>query len=140
MKALGLTVKRRESGSYAYVSADIGVRPTIASHAATLHDPYGEPLEMHSLGFDIDSPLKVIDAFKSLDIDGPEEEFAPAQQCSGRGIRIPSIQNGRRQTINCTRPGPAQSSAALRYRGGDLRERSIPLAGRGNSSSLSRCA
>jgi hypothetical protein len=28
----------------------------------------------------------------------------------------------------------------LRYRGGDLRERSIPLAGRGNSSSLSRCA
>lgn len=44
-----------------------------------LHNTDGEPLEMHRLVFDIDSPRKVFDALKSLDSDRSEEALIDAE-------------------------------------------------------------
>jgi hypothetical protein len=45
----------------------------------------GEPLEMHRLVFDIDSPQNVLDALKSLDVDRSEEEIIAATERTARG-------------------------------------------------------
>ncbi|MGC1523881.1 MAG: hypothetical protein WA803_20245 [Steroidobacteraceae bacterium] len=50
-----------------------------------LHNTDGEPLEMHRLTFDIDSPEKVLDALKSLDPDRSAEEFLAATERTARG-------------------------------------------------------
>jgi hypothetical protein len=50
-----------------------------------LHNTDGEPLEMHRLVFDIDSPEKVLDALKSLDSGRSEEEIIGATQRTARG-------------------------------------------------------
>jgi hypothetical protein len=63
-----------------------------------LHNTDGEPLEMHRLVFDIDSPEKVLDALKSLDLDRSEEEFLAATECPARG-EFKSVQ------FNWSKPG-----------------------------------
>jgi hypothetical protein len=50
-----------------------------------LHNTDGEPLEMHRLAFDIDSPQKAFDALKSLDFGRSEEEFLAATKRTARG-------------------------------------------------------
>lgn len=50
-----------------------------------LHNTDGEPLEMHRLVFDIDSPEKVLDALKSLDVEHSEEELIAATERTARG-------------------------------------------------------
>jgi hypothetical protein len=50
-----------------------------------LHNTDGEPLEMHRLMFDIDSPEKVLDALKSLDSGLSEEEIISATKRTARG-------------------------------------------------------
>ena len=50
-----------------------------------LHNTDGEPLEMHRLVFDIDSPGKVLDALKSLDSGWSEEEISAATKRTARG-------------------------------------------------------
>jgi hypothetical protein len=50
-----------------------------------IHNTDGEPLEMHRLVFDIDSPEKALDALKSLDADRSEEEIIAATERSARG-------------------------------------------------------
>ena len=50
-----------------------------------IHNTDGEPLEMHRLVFDIDSPQKVLDALKSLDVDRSEEEIIAATERTARG-------------------------------------------------------
>jgi hypothetical protein len=50
-----------------------------------LHNTDGEPLEMHRLVFDIDSPEKVLDALKSLDSGRSEEEIISATKRTARG-------------------------------------------------------
>jgi SEC-C motif len=50
-----------------------------------LHNTDGEPLEMHRLVFDIDSPEKVLDALKSLDSGRSEEEIIAATERTARG-------------------------------------------------------
>jgi hypothetical protein len=45
-----------------------------------LHNTDGEPLEMHRLVFDIDSPGKVLDALKSLDSGRSEEEISATKR------------------------------------------------------------
>src|SRR5271167_3692228 len=50
-----------------------------------LHNTDGEPLEMHRLVFDIDSPEKVLDALKSLDSARSEEEIVAATERTARG-------------------------------------------------------
>jgi hypothetical protein len=51
----------------------------------TLQNTDGEPLEMHRLVFDIDSPEKVLDALKSLDLERSEEEIIAATERTARG-------------------------------------------------------
>ena len=50
-----------------------------------LHNTDGEPLEMHRLVFDIESHEKVLDALKSLDSGGSEEEIISATKRTARG-------------------------------------------------------
>jgi SEC-C motif len=50
-----------------------------------LHNTDGEPLEMHRLVFDIESPEKVLDALKSLDLGRSAEEFLAATKRTARG-------------------------------------------------------
>ncbi|MDP9012098.1 MAG: SEC-C metal-binding domain-containing protein, partial [Pseudomonadota bacterium] len=50
-----------------------------------LHNTDGEPLEMHRLVFDIDSPEKVLDALKSLDVEHSKEELITAMERTARG-------------------------------------------------------
>ncbi len=50
-----------------------------------LHNTDGEPLEMHRLVFDIDSPEKILDALKSLDSGRSEEEIISATKRTARG-------------------------------------------------------
>ena len=50
-----------------------------------LHNTDGEPLEMHRLVFDIDSPEKVLGALKSLDSGRSEEELIAATERTARG-------------------------------------------------------
>jgi len=50
-----------------------------------LHNTDGEPLEMHRLVFDIDSPEKVLDALKSLDVDHSEQDLIAAVERTARG-------------------------------------------------------
>jgi SEC-C motif-containing protein len=50
-----------------------------------LHNTDGEPLEMHRLVFDIDSPERVLDALKSLDLGRSEEELLAATERTARG-------------------------------------------------------
>ena len=50
-----------------------------------LHNTDGEPLEIHRLVFDIDSPERVLDALKSLDSGRSEEEFVTATERRARG-------------------------------------------------------
>jgi SEC-C motif len=50
-----------------------------------LHNTDGEPLEMHRLVFDIDSPEKVLDALKSLDSGRSEDELIAATERTARG-------------------------------------------------------
>jgi hypothetical protein len=50
-----------------------------------LHNTDGEPLEMHRLVFDVDSPGKAFDALKSLDLGRSEEEFLGATERTARG-------------------------------------------------------
>ena len=50
-----------------------------------LHNTDGEPLEMHRLVFDIDSPERAFDALKSLDSGRSEEELIAATKRTGRG-------------------------------------------------------
>jgi hypothetical protein len=50
-----------------------------------LHNTDGEPLEMHRLVFDIDSPEKALDALKSLDSGRSEEEILAATERTARG-------------------------------------------------------
>ncbi len=50
-----------------------------------LHNTDGEPLEMHRLVFDIDSPEKVFQALKSLDLGRSEEELLAATKRTARG-------------------------------------------------------
>jgi hypothetical protein len=50
-----------------------------------LHNTDGEPLEMHRLMFDIDSPEKVLDVLKSLDSGRSEEEIVAATERTARG-------------------------------------------------------
>jgi hypothetical protein len=63
-----------------------------------LHNTDGEPLEMHRLVFDIDSPEKVLDALKSLDVGRSEEEFLAATERTARG-EFKCVQ------FNWTKPG-----------------------------------
>jgi hypothetical protein len=63
-----------------------------------LHNTDGEPLEMHRLVFDIDSPQKVLDALKSLDPNRSEEELIAATERTARG-ELKSVQ------LNWTKPG-----------------------------------
>jgi len=51
----------------------------------TLHNTDGDPLEMHRLVFDIDSPQKVLDALKSLEVERSEEEIIAATERTARG-------------------------------------------------------
>jgi hypothetical protein len=51
----------------------------------TLHNTDGEPLELHRLVFDIDSPEKVLEALKSLDVGRSEEDLVSAIQRTRRG-------------------------------------------------------
>jgi hypothetical protein len=64
----------------------------------TLHNTDGEPLEMHRLVFDIDSPEKVLDALKSLDFDRSEEDLIAATERTARG-ELKSVQ------LNWTKAG-----------------------------------
>lgn len=50
-----------------------------------LHNTDGEPLEMHRLVFDIDSPERVLDALKSLDLGRSEEALLAATERTARG-------------------------------------------------------
>jgi hypothetical protein len=50
-----------------------------------LHNTDGEPLEMHRLVFDIESPEKVLDALKPLDLGHSEQEFMAATERTARG-------------------------------------------------------
>jgi hypothetical protein len=50
-----------------------------------MHNTDGDPLEMHRLVFDIDSPQKVLDALKSLDVDRSEEDVIAATERTARG-------------------------------------------------------
>jgi hypothetical protein len=50
-----------------------------------LHNTDGEPLEMHRLIFDIDSPEKALDALKSLDSGRSKEEIIAATERTARG-------------------------------------------------------
>ena len=50
-----------------------------------LHNTDGDPLEMHRLAFDIESPEKVLDALKSLDSGRSEEELISATKRTARG-------------------------------------------------------
>jgi hypothetical protein len=50
-----------------------------------LHNTDGEPLEMHRLVFDIESPEKVLDALKSLDSGRSEGEIISATKRTARG-------------------------------------------------------
>ena len=50
-----------------------------------LHNTDGEPLEMHRLVFDIESPEKVLDALKSLDSGHSEEEIIAATERAAPG-------------------------------------------------------
>jgi hypothetical protein len=63
-----------------------------------LHNTDGEPLEMHRLAFDIDSPQKAFDALKSLDLGRSEEEFRAATERTARG-EFKCVQ------FNWTKPG-----------------------------------
>ena len=63
-----------------------------------LHNTDGEPLQMHRLLFDIDSPEKVLDALKSLDTGRSEEEIISATKRTARG-EFKSVQ------LNWTKPG-----------------------------------
>jgi hypothetical protein len=51
----------------------------------TLQNTDGEPLEMHRLVFDIDSPEKVLDALKSLDVECSEDDLIAATERTSRG-------------------------------------------------------
>jgi len=50
-----------------------------------LHNTDGEPLEMHRLVFDIESPEKVLDALNPLDLGRSEEELMAATERTARG-------------------------------------------------------
>jgi hypothetical protein len=50
-----------------------------------LHNTDGEPLEMHRLVFDIDSPEDVLNALKSLEVDRSEEDIIAATERTARG-------------------------------------------------------
>jgi len=63
-----------------------------------LHNTDGDPLEMHHLVFDIDSPEKALDALKSLDSGRSEEEIIAATERTARG-KFKSVQ------LNWTKPG-----------------------------------
>jgi len=63
-----------------------------------LHNTDGEPLEMHRLVFDIDSPERAFDALKSLDSVRSEEEIIAATERTGRGD-LKCVQ------FNWTKPG-----------------------------------
>jgi hypothetical protein len=63
-----------------------------------LHNTDGEPLEMHRLVFDIDSPEKVLDALKSLDSGRSQEELIAATERTARG-------KFKRVQFNWTKPG-----------------------------------
>jgi hypothetical protein len=63
-----------------------------------LHNTDGEPLEMHRLVFDIDSPEKVLDALKSLDVEHSEEALIAPTERTARG-ELKSVR------FNWTKPG-----------------------------------
>ena len=81
-----------------------------------LHDADGEPLEMHRLVFDIESPEKVLDALKSLDSGRSEGEIISATKRTARG-HFKSVE------FNWTKAGNHRSVAILMATDWDTFER-----------------